>query len=149
MKRRHCGICGLPGHDRRAHDRRNPEFTTGPNGVVHPIRKGKGVHKDNGQPYDPAKAKGDEKTAKRARQVAKGGPALVKAVRSAAKDLHRIADEGREAYASDAPRDVRRRLREREDAAQERYDAAMNRAIKAKLPRHQVKQLQEIMRGPF
>lgn len=25
MKRRHCSICHLPGHDRRAHHRRNPE----------------------------------------------------------------------------------------------------------------------------
>ncbi len=44
MKRRHCSVCHLPGHDKRSHGhgrrslRRNIDAYTDRRGVVHPIR---------------------------------------------------------------------------------------------------------------
>lgn len=46
---RHCSTCHLPGHDRRAHARRNPPFFTDANGVVRPERA------ELGRKYDPLK----------------------------------------------------------------------------------------------
>ena len=46
------------------HERRNPEFFTDASGV-HPIRHGDGTHKDNGEPYEPSRAKGDESASKK------------------------------------------------------------------------------------
>lgn len=36
--KRHCSVCGLPGHDRRKHGRRNMQAFTDRRGIVHPIR---------------------------------------------------------------------------------------------------------------
>ena len=35
--KRHCSVCGLPGHDKRAHIRRNLDFRTADTGVVYPL----------------------------------------------------------------------------------------------------------------
>jgi len=71
MATRKCGLCGLPGHDRRAHRRnpkekekrrarRNLEFFTDKSGGVHPVRgsggKGKGEGKSSRERYSGHKA---------------------------------------------------------------------------------------------
>ena len=82
--KRHCSVCHLPGHDARRH--RNPEFVGYP---PHPIRNGKGVHKDNGVPYSRALAGDPIRTVGELQQA-----------RQALEKARRRSDEADQEYAS-------------------------------------------------
>lgn len=59
MKRRRCGICGLPGHDRRSHKgskAKNPQYYWY-RGAIHPMRKSYPGKRDDGRRYDDNLAK--------------------------------------------------------------------------------------------
>lgn len=38
MHKRKCSVCHHTGHDKRRHRKKNPEFRTGPGGVIYPLR---------------------------------------------------------------------------------------------------------------
>ena len=66
--KRHCSVCRSTAHDRRFHERVNPDFFTA-NGVVHPMRKDKHEGRSHRSPqerelYSPSKAKGESQNAR-------------------------------------------------------------------------------------
>ena len=92
MKRRKCSICHLPGHDRRSHEKRNPQFRMTASGVRYPIRGTDGP----GGKYDVYKSPSDEnridKSAKKAYRLRQEIESLVRrreTVQSSIRSLDR------------------------------------------------------------
>lgn len=114
-------IAGAIGINRLAdRDEHNPEFFT-KNGVTHPVRHGKGVHKEWGGPYEPDKAKGDRAKVESRRDEA---DEILDRMEKAS-DEYRKTIERLEAAREDpsTPKEERKRLRAEMLAANDRYYA--------------------------